>query len=251
MRSVALKGFVLLALCACAFLTHVVASDHDDGEVDLKGRALNLTDVYAFREDWQTGNAADAGNLILVMNSNPRSLARQQYYFSTQARYEFHVSTANATTDAPTTQDDLILRLEFGPPDSNNRQAVTLSAVRPNGTQSATQTLSGGSILTTSLADSDANNLNSNSVGLEGQTVTLFAGLREDPFFFDVEQYFRVRSAALNGTSQPGFRPANTALDFAAGYNVNAIVLRVPLALLQNGAAVDVFDVWATVSVPK
>ena len=61
----------------------VQASDHDDGELDLKGRALNLTDVYAFREDSQTGNPFDQNNLILVMNTHPRSLARQQYYYYT------------------------------------------------------------------------------------------------------------------------------------------------------------------------
>ena len=74
------------ALGGLSFFWQAEASDHDDGENDNKARALNITDVYAFREDWQTGNAGDSGNLIVIMNTNPRSMARQQYYFSTNAR---------------------------------------------------------------------------------------------------------------------------------------------------------------------
>ena len=54
----------------------VRASDHDDGETDRKSRSLNLTDLYVFRENDQDGSAA-AGNLVLIMNTNPRSVARQ------------------------------------------------------------------------------------------------------------------------------------------------------------------------------
>ena len=61
----------------------VQASDHDDGETDLKSRALNLTDHYAFKS---------GTNLSLVMYVNPRSLPGRQYAMSTNARYEFHVS---------------------------------------------------------------------------------------------------------------------------------------------------------------
>ena len=67
------------------------ASDHDDGDVDVRSRALSLTDLYAFREIDQNPSAK-ADDLILVMNTNPRSVARQQYFFSNEARYEFRFS---------------------------------------------------------------------------------------------------------------------------------------------------------------
>ena len=59
----------------------VRASDHDDGETDKKSRSLNLTDLYVFRENDQDSGAA-AGNLVFIMGTNPRSVARQQYYFA-------------------------------------------------------------------------------------------------------------------------------------------------------------------------
>ncbi len=77
----------------------------------------------------------------------------------------------------------------------------------------------------------------------------MFAGLREDPFYFDVEQFFRVRAGALGIGPKVGFRTPDKAVDFAKGYNVNAITVRVPQSLLRGRTAVTTFDVWETISV--
>jgi hypothetical protein len=233
---------------AAAAVIGARASDHDDGETDQKARSLNLTDLYVFREGDQNGNPGDNDKLIFIMNTNPRSVARQQYFFSTRARYEFHVSRRGTDVDsAVTASDDVVLRFEFGPPNASKEQAITVTALRDG----QTLTASGG--LTTPLGAAPANN----TVSLGGSTLTVFAGLREDPFFFDVEQFFKVRAAAL-ATPDPGpvaggFRPASTAVDFTAGYNVNSIVVRVPVAFLQGSAspAPTVFDVWETISLPN
>lgn len=91
-KVLALGGMVLgLALISTLIPQYAKTSDHDDGEVDTKGRNRNLTDLFVFRERDQNSNAASE-NLIFVMNTNPRSLAGQQYYFSTNARYEFKVT---------------------------------------------------------------------------------------------------------------------------------------------------------------
>jgi len=84
---------------------------------------------------------------------------------------------------------------------------------------------------------------------LGGANASVFAGLREDPFFFDVEQYFRVRAGARGIGPAVGFRPPNTAVDFTRGYNVNAIAVRIPISLLAGGSNAKVFDVWETISV--
>ena len=98
-----LVGLAVVAIAAILVVPRLlVASDHDDGETDTKGRNVNLTDLYAFREGDQTGNAAQNSNLILVMNTNPRSVARQQYYFSARARYEFRIERAVNNSATPT-----------------------------------------------------------------------------------------------------------------------------------------------------
>jgi len=110
------KGLFLILVFIYSLIgtTTSWSSDHDDGETDIKGRNLNLTDLYVFREGDQTGSDGDNSNLILIMNTNPRSVARQQYYFSTQARYEFHITRLSDKNAAVTGSDDVILR--FKPP---------------------------------------------------------------------------------------------------------------------------------------
>ncbi|MGD1857918.1 MAG: DUF4331 domain-containing protein [Leptolyngbyaceae cyanobacterium] len=235
-----LSGIILATtLTLGGTATFINASDHDDGEVDVKGRNLNLTDVYAFREKDQNPDASE-DDIILVMNTNPRSVARQQYYFSTNARYEFHIDSV-ANKDAKVEgQPDMTLRFEFGAPNSSQEQEVTITTLRNGKAQKKTA-------ITTPLLD-DSPNLTNVKIGQENLTV--FAGLREDPFFFDVEQFFRVRAGAAGISPAVGFREPNKAVDFTTGYNVNTIAVRVPKTLLQGRTHSDVFDIWTTISTP-
>lgn len=252
---------------AAAFHTTapVKASDHDDGETNIKARNLNLTDLYAFREDWQTGVVADNANMIFVMNTNPRSLPRQQYFFNTNAVYSFFVSRRATANDAVTGVPDIAFDFNFGAPSTGGAQSITLNIRRfANGQESTKETLSVGS---TTAAPPLLGNPNpvavNNSVVSANGTMTVFAGLREDPFFFDVDSYFRTRAALvgaggpntaipprLTGLITAGTNTQANAIDFAKGYNVNAIVARIPITLLNGGTANNVFDVWETIAVP-
>jgi Domain of unknown function (DUF4331) len=246
MKKLILLGLGLVA-CGVAATSaiaprFVIASDHDDGETSTKGRNVNLTDLYVFREKDQATNAKD-GDLVFVMGTNPRSLARQQYYFSDKARYEFHVTQVNDVNARPTGREDVVLRFEFDAPQANAQQRFRLT------------TLAKGRVIgvaqgnTTPLAANPNAAPVVNNVAIAGNQLSVFAGLREDPFFFDVEQFFRVRAGALGIGPQVGFRPASQALDFAKGYNFNAIVVRIPRSLLQTGSQAKIFDVWQTISV--
>jgi hypothetical protein len=219
------------------------ASDHDDGENEVKARNLNLTDLYVFREDWQTGVAGDAGNLILIMNTNPRSVARQQYYFADRALYQFHLSRAgqDPTVENDLATADVTLRFQFQDPAADGTQTFTMTALLDGQTLTDTGT-------TTPIT---AGSPTVNTLDLGGSSVQVFAGMREDPFFFDVEQYFRVRAGLAGFGPAVGFRPESTAVDFASGYNVNTIVVRAPIALLAGTSGADVFDVWETISLPS
>jgi hypothetical protein len=239
--SVAAIALATLAT-AIALPRLVVASDHDDGETSTKGRNVNLTDLYVFREKDQNANAKD-DDLVFVMNTNPRSVARQQYYFSNNARYEFHITRVANKDDIPTGKDDVILRFEFGKPAANAQQPYQLSVIA-NGYKVGT--VQGK---TTALAANPQTAPIINSQMIGGNKVDVFAGLREDPFFFDVEQFFRVRAGAAGIGPAVGFRSPDKAIDFAKGYNVNTIVARVPKSLLKGNTKTDVFDVWETISV--
>jgi Domain of unknown function (DUF4331) len=129
-KSLVLGGISIVALLVAMNIPKsLVASDHDDGEVDTKGRNLNLTDLYAFREKDQNPAAKD-GDLMLVMNTNPRSVARQQYFFSTNARYEFKLTRVADKDATPTGQEDITLRFEFSAPNNRNQQQIKFTAIK-------------------------------------------------------------------------------------------------------------------------
>ena len=222
----------------------IAASDHDDGEVDIKGRAVNLTDLYVYREKDQNSSAAD-GDLVFTMNTNPRSVARYQYYFSTTALYQFHITQVGDVNSTPTGRADIILRFAFSPPNSKGMQAMAITVVR-GGSETTTKTTVNSNLIATTPLNSNAV---LNTVPVGGSNLTVFAGLREDPFFFDVEQFFRVRAGALGTGPKVGFKEPSKAIDFAKGHNVNSITVRVPKAFLQAGTGANTFDVWSTVSV--
>jgi Domain of unknown function (DUF4331) len=175
----------------------------------------------------------------LVMNTNPRSVARQQYYFSTNARYEFKLTRVADKEATPTGQEDITLRFEFAPPTDRNQQQIKFTVIKDG------KETSGTNLRTTPL---NSEKPIINQLGADGSKLAVFAGLREDPFFFDVEQFFRVRAGALGTGQAVGFRPPNQALDFAKGYNVNAIAVRVPQKFLQGATGSNIYDVWETIS---
>jgi hypothetical protein len=231
-----------VALGVAGLLVH--ASDHDDGSQSTSTNNLNLTDLFAFREDNQTGQAGDAGNLILVMDSNGHTPAGQQAFFNTGAYYDFHVTRVSAAdmNKPPTGNDDVILRFKFGDPDANQHQPITMSVIR-NG---QTITANGAQAQTTSLKDGQAGALNINQMQLANSQITVFAGMREDPFYFDVGQFFKVRAGALGTGPSANFLPPEQAVDGFARQNVNSIVVRVPISFLQTAAGEPVFDFWET-----
>jgi hypothetical protein len=250
------KYLSLLGLMVCLPWAPARGSDHDDGETSIKSRNRNITDVYAFREDWQDSDGS-ANNLVLIMCTNPRSVPRQHYFFDDSARYEIHITRNTTTTVAATGRRDLTLRFDFDPPSETTfNQAFTLTALS---VASGVETTIGSATGTTTAAPQGigtaaqpAPNAVSNSLTIGGSTISVFAGLREDPFFFDVKAYFRVRAGALNhGPVELFALTPEDADDFAEGYNVNAIVVRVPIAFLQTTALEPVFDVWTTISVPN
>jgi len=270
-----MSALAMIAMIAIAGRT-VYASDHDDGETDLKARALNLSDHFAFK------SPGDPSKLSLIMYFNPRSLPGKQYTLSTKARYEFHVSKAATRTSAPTKKDDFVFRFEAAAPDPNGVQQITLTVFKDG------QMLGTHTGATTTIGASKASATNPSAITTNTGTVAdigvkYFIGPRADSFAFDVVRFFQVRAflaqrffggpgaigdatATLadncrgdkflgpEGPSGPDndafnlFNPPSCAPDFTKNLNVTAIVLNVPIDRLGGGT---IFDTWSTISVAE
>ncbi|MEK8024340.1 MAG: DUF4331 family protein [Candidatus Hydrogenedentota bacterium] len=266
------KAIGVLGLSLAASISLIVAygnvdaSDHDDGEAQLKSRALNLTDLYVFKESSINAAVASDTSLIFIMGTNPRSVARTQYAFNPNAYYQFHIARRDTITAAPKGTEDVILRFQFSDPatTAGGRQTITVTYIKDgvatSGSATGLTSLISPPAGAGAAAGTGETTVTSISFGTatESTTIQVFAGLREDPFFFDVEQFHRSRNGIIQAIN-PGFqagaplvgmnrRPDSTSLDFAKGYNINAIVVRVPRAMLQSTSNETVFDVWETIS---
>jgi hypothetical protein len=282
MRRFILGASLLLAAAGVATTQLATASDHDDGETDSKARALNLTDHFAFR------SPASPDQLSLIMYVNPRSLPGRQYFLSTNARYEFHVSRAASKTSAPTGANDIIFRFEASAPDASGVQPIKLTMLK-NGVEVGSHMGS-----STTFLGSKTEQITTNTASIEGAQMRYFIGQRQDSFHFDVVRFFQVRAflaqrlfggaggkgdatatladncrgdkflasfqtGGVNANEAGGvpdadvinlFNPPSCAPDFTKNLNVTAIVLNVPITALQASGE-TVFDTWSSISVPE
>jgi hypothetical protein len=69
--------------------------------------------------------------------------------------------------------------------------------------------------------------------------ISLFAGVRDDPFFFDLTRFNQILAGEATEFRDPG-------VDALAGLNTYAIVVELPLSLLGGDASA--LSVWGTTS---
>ncbi len=70
---------------------------------------------------------------------------------------------------------------------------------------------------------------------VEANGIKVYAGPRDDPFFFDLNQFKAIIGGTATSFNNPG-------TDAFAGTNVLSIVVEVPKSMLGTGAV----NIWAT-----
>ena len=217
----------------------LLASDHQDTpDVELNQR-FDVNDVYAFP-------AATPGRIVLVLGtSSPITPAKTpSFAFGTKDEELYQIKVDN-TGDAV---EDLVFQLTFT--GKAGHQKVTLHGpVKPNQTGPANTLISGKKTLSGSV----------NEVLGSASGIQLFAGPRDDPFFIDLEQFFRIvpdrkpvtgpLSQLPNTPTASSFRAAGQALDYVRGFNDMAIVIELPTSMLAaDPQHPGKFGVWGTTS---
>jgi hypothetical protein len=215
-----MKKIALILGCAVVVVGGVVlASDHNDAPA-VKGQVTDITDLYVFA-------GQDTNNLVFVGNSQgliaPSSTGAAKFDSSTLIEFKIDNNADNV--------EDLVIQAVdsagyinfYGP-------------VKPTltGTRSKLETSAFiGSVAVTAYAAS------SPTITTTSNGIKLFAGPRDDPFFFDLDQYHRIIAGTATGFNNPG-------TDSFAGTNVLAIVVEVPKSLLN--ATSGKIGVWLTTS---
>src|SRR5688572_9091618 len=226
---------VMLAAGSVAAVRMVSASDHQDTPlVELTPR-FDINDVYAFPAP------ANPARTVLVLGTRspliPAQTAGAAFGSKDQQLYQIKIDN---TGDA---REDLVFQLTFTGP--AGRQKVTLRGPAVPNSVGTMNTLVGGRKIRGY----------TNSV-IESDNIKLFAGARDDPFFIDLEAFFRIlpdrkpETGPLSTITQGPltFRPVGQAVDFLRGINDMAIVIELPTSAIANPATSGRFGVWGTTS---
>jgi hypothetical protein len=235
------KRLVLPALAAVALIgaTGVGvarASDHQDNPVVEASPALDMTDVYAFP-------GATADRITLVLNSWPFITPAQKssITFDSNLLYQFKVDN---TGDA---KEDRVIQVVFKGSGANQTVEVRGPLVPPVVGATNNQVANVAPVVSGPI----------NQVLGSANGMQVFAGVREDPFFIDLEQFFRIvpdRKPTTGTLSQlpdsptaTSFRSASSAVDFVKGFNVLSIVIELPTSQLTQGGS-SKLGIWGTIS---
>jgi hypothetical protein len=240
----ALTGLVLAVLLIQRGPAPASAADHLDAPgLTPPGGSVqtDLTDVYAFR------SPTNPANTVLIMNVNGVASASEsapgpdrafadavpQVNDEAPIAYAFNVDNdGNATTDVS-------VRVRFGKPKRDGAQNLHLDLRRLGKGHDADEPFR-VHVNGRSTAFGAAPVVN------QHDGVSVFAGRRDDPFFFDLPGFLNILgSGSLIGCGGPTSHPER---DFFAHRNVSSIVVELPSSLL-TGASPNI-GVWASTSVP-
>jgi hypothetical protein len=234
-----MKRFVYLALAVATVGTAGVirlarGSDHQDTpEVELNP-ATDMTDVYAFP-------GASADRTVLVLNTWAFITPAQtsSTYFDPNVLYQLKIDN---NTDG---LEDKVIQITFDGTGSDQTVSVRGPLVPP------VVGAMGNRIATVPPAVSGPiNTVLGSAAGMQ-----VFAGWRDDPFFIDLEQFFRIipdRKPVTGPLAQLPDTPSASAfrtpgIDYVAGFNVLSIVIELPTAWLTAGGNPKI-GVWGTTS---
>jgi hypothetical protein len=226
---------IVLALGVVASVAGIgalLASDHQDTpEVELNP-TMDINDVYAF-----PGSTADRVALIMTTSS---PIAGVGASFDPNLLYQLKIDN---TGDAI---EDLVLQITFNSGIGAAQQVRVVGPVAPS-TPGTLNTL----VNSSSVVEGAVGTVLGSTTGVQ-----VFAGLRADPFFIDLEQFFKIlpdRRPATGPLSGPPTATASSfrspGVDLLRPFNTLAIVVEVPKSQLVTGTATDAkFGVWATTS---
>lgn len=211
-------------------------SDHQDTpDVELN-EASDMTDLYAF-----PGSSPD--RIVLVMNSwafltpteTPTSL------FDPNLLYQFKIDN---TGDAI---EDKVIQVTFtgsGP----DQQAHVRGPIAPPVPGAMDNQIADASPAVTATV---------NTVAGSADGMQVFAGHRDDPFFIDLEQFFRILPDRKPVGSPLGdlpdtptataWRGLGEAKNYITGFNVLSLVIELPVSQLSAGGT-SRLGIWGTIS---
>ena len=227
---------IAFALCASAgsYLSpSAQAADHGDAPLTSGDQASDLGDVYFFLDP---NDNAKAVMIATVRGFIVPGEAVNFGIFDSNVSFEFEIeNTGDAKSDGH-------FAISF-----DKRSADPGPSPRPilqvPKAQTATIRFPGGQVFTAPVVNPSLGATPpAQTVTALGTTgVDFFAGEVDDPFFFDLPAFGRFIASVRAGTPDP--TQFNRGRDTFAGYNIMAIAMRVPVAMIKGSGNIIGLDV--------
>ena len=192
-----------------------IAADHIDAPA-VMGGSSDITDYYAFRGE-NENNIAFVANVKGFIGAGSES---QNAAFDENVLIEINIDT-NADN-----VEDLVIQAI---PRNGKMYVFGPYAPSNTGLNSSINTN-----VTTAVVDVTPYGSNAIVSTNPDSGITVFAGLRDGPFFFDFAQYSEIIAGNASSFNNPGS-------DSFAGTNVMSVVIEVPKTLLGSGTT---FNSW-------
>ena len=196
------KLFLGISLLGLAGII-LIAADHIDAPA-VQGGTADITDFYSFQ-------GSNANNLVFVANVKGllSPTASASAAFDENVLVEFNIDNNGDNVE------DLVIQAI-----PRNGKMYFFGPVSPGtaGTSSTIKT-------SATLGNVEITPYGSNAITPVQSGVSLFAGLRDDPFFFDFGQYSEIIAGNASSFNNPG-------TDTFAGTNVMSIVVELPKSML-------------------
>lgn len=191
----------------------LIAADHADAPA-VTGNASDITDVYAFQ-------GQNTNNMVFVVNTQGLLSPGAT---STAAFNESVMTEINIDNNGDNVEDLVIQAIKRG----GKMYFFGPTAPGSTGTSSTVKTgAAAGSV--------DISQYGQSPITATNNGMSFFAGPRDDPFFFDLNQYKAILAGTAGGFNNPG-------TDTFAGTNVLATIIEVPKSMLGTSATINV---WA------
>ena len=199
----------------------IIAADHIDAPAVTGPGSVSpgndITDVYAFQ------SPADNSKMVFVLNTqgllSPTASAAAT--FPSNVLYELNIDNTSDNVE------DLVLQCLI-----QNGKMRVYGPVVPATTGITSTIQTSGSSTEVSVTAYGAGSINTTT---NANGTRIFAGPRDDPFFFDLARFKEVIAGTQTSFRSPG-------VDTFAGTNVMSIIIEVPKSLLGSAATINV---WA------
>jgi len=215
---------LLLAIPAALGLTRwIEASDHKDSALLAADHAADIADVYTFK------SPVNPDNVVLVMTVSgfiPPSEASTTF-FDPGVLYQWKIDN-----DGDAVEDLVIQAFVTG---TGGHQVMHFRGpAKASELGSTTRVIEGPETATVAVSNT------ATPIAATRNGMTVFAGVRDDPFFFDLVQFKKIIAGQATSFRNPG-------VDTFAGTNVLAIVVELPSSMLGGTK----LGVWGTTSRPQ